>query len=134
MTVFVTKPDPYIRRCHHLKNSFTNDARQGDCAFASYPEQCYKKTAENCIGNGPQETSVNITAKTPAAPDTPQAHDQLLAAASDDKDDAALSQRAAIGIEPSRTHFAADNLSANTRKPARLFSLYYDNIITSDTT
>jgi len=74
------------------------------------------------------------TAKTPAAPDTPQAHDQLLAAASDDKDDAALSQRAAIGIEPSRTHFAADNLSANTRKPARLCSLYYDNIITSDTT
>ena len=76
MTVFVTKPDPYIRRCHHLKNSFTNDARQGDCAFASYPEQCYKKTAENCIGNGPQETSVNITAKTPAAPAPPQAPDQ----------------------------------------------------------
>ena len=33
--------------------------------------------AENGIGNGPQETSVNTTAKTPAEPTPPQAHDQL---------------------------------------------------------
>jgi hypothetical protein len=34
-------------------------------------------SAENCIGNGPPETSVNIAAKTPAAPAPPNATDQL---------------------------------------------------------
>jgi hypothetical protein len=53
-----------------LEHQLPTSTYPGDCAATTHLESHHKCTFEKCIGNGPQELSVNITAKTTDPPDT----------------------------------------------------------------